>query len=73
MNDISKMSTQIVMKSFNPVEEEWEWGTSRQLRETCKIDDGYKTAVLIGSLLPTEYQLLRDICTPTKPADKTTV
>ncbi len=59
-------SSQILLKYFNPVEEEWEIYKERLENhfKLTKTKDEEKVAMLIGCLQSNEYQVMRDICTP---------
>lgn len=67
------MATTANFRSFDAQIEEWELYKEQleQFFAANKLDESLKKAVLINHLCPGTYKLLRDLCTPHQPKDKT--
>lgn len=72
-DDDDKMAATASFRSFDADTEEWELYREQleQFFAANKVEETLKRAVLINHLCSKTYKLLRDLCTPDQPKDKT--
>lgn len=66
------MATSTAFRPFDAEVEEWQLYREQleQFFVSTKVGDDMKKSVLINHLSPKTYKLLRDLCTPDQPKDK---